>query len=106
MDWAVVGCCGAGLGIKFCGIDDSIYSWHILLNSDWKSPVGAGPLAMPEALRTSGKHLQSPSFLFARRTAAEFLANDFIRTVRLYGSQHLDADGTRHQIGNLQACRV
>ena len=36
---------------KLCGIDVSVHVGHVLLKSDWKFPVGAGPLAMPEVLR-------------------------------------------------------
>ena len=41
MDWA----------INLLGIDVSVHLVHILIKSDSKFPVGAGPLALPEALR-------------------------------------------------------
>ena len=65
-------------GMELCAVDALISLNHIVRKSDWKSPVGAGPLAMPEALRISGKHLQSPALRFARRTPAELLGHDVI----------------------------
>ena len=83
---------GTGVGHGICAVDALISLNHIVRKSDWKSPVGAGPLAMPEALRISGKHLQSPAFRFARRTSTELPGHDVIRPVRLRRSQHLDAN--------------
>ena len=66
-------------------VDGSVRFNYIQIKSDWKSPVGAGPLAMPEALRISWKHLQSPAFHFTRRTSAEFFSHNIIGTVWLRG---------------------
>jgi hypothetical protein len=38
-------------GNGYCAVDVSLFIHHIIAKSDWKSPVGAGSLAMPEALR-------------------------------------------------------
>ncbi len=89
-----------------CAVDALGSLNHIIRKSDWKFPVGAGPLAMPEALRISGKHLQTPAFRFARRTPAELLGHDVIRPIRLRGPQDFYAHGPRHQISHLQAGRV
>ena len=86
-DWATVVVLLWLLDIKFAELTILVNDEHIALKSDWKYPVGAGPLVIPEALRISKKHLQSPSSRFAGRTAAEFLGDDVIDSVWLSGAQ-------------------
>ncbi len=55
---------------------------------------------MPEDLRISGKHFQSPAFRSTRRTLAEFLCHNFISSVCLRRVLGFCARRAGRQIGH------